>query len=112
MQISLEALADLLNSVDHDKVVTSKDAVISDEALLALLDRSFSSSKQNQDVGSQKTKHTEVFKVLEESDEKGNILHNLETEPESNSESLSIRSTSSDYIQNSKPNCNTDISAE
>lgn len=111
MQISLEALADLLNSVDHDKVVTSKDAVISDEALLALLDRSFSSSKQNQDVGSQKVKHTEVFKVLEESDEKGNI-HNLETEPESNSEPLSIRSTSSDYIQNSKPNCNTDISAE
>ena len=39
--LSLDALVDLLHSVDHDKVANNKDAVaISDEALAALLDRS------------------------------------------------------------------------
>ena len=85
-QLSLDALVDLLNSVDHDKVVTSKDAVISDEALLALLDRSFS-GEQNRKIGGQKAKHTEVFKVLEERDEQGNILHTLEAKSESSNNS-------------------------
>jgi len=83
-QLSLDALVDLLSSVDHDKVVTSKDAVISDEALGALLDRSFCSKKpQDQEKENQTSKHSEVFKVLEVRDEKGNVIHNLDTESES-----------------------------
>lgn len=43
--MSIEDLVELLHSVDHEKVVSSKDAVISDAALEALLDRTLSKDK-------------------------------------------------------------------
>ena len=82
-QLSLEDLMDLLHSVDHERVVGGSDAVISDGALAALLDRSFTSKK----VGAAATRaeaktnrHEEVFKVLEERDIHGNVLRSVDTE--------------------------------
>ena len=102
-QLSLDALVDLLSSVDHDKVVTSKDAVISDEALGALLDRSFCSKMpQDQEKENQTSKHSEVFKVLEVRDEKGNVIHNLDTESESQPTNNTSTQCTSTSIQSSE----------
>ena len=103
-QLSLDALVDLLNSVDHDKVVTSKDVVISDDALAALLDRSFYSKQpqEQQKMESQTSKHSGVFKVLEVRDEKGNIVPNLDTESESHLTSDTGTQCSSTNIESSE----------
>lgn len=85
--LSIEDLVDLLHSVDHEKVVKSKDAVISDEALAALLDRTLTSDKMNSDPGfKEKEKeddslksansivHSGLFKVIAERDSTGKLI--------------------------------------
>ena len=62
---------ELLNSVDHQSVVGSKDScVITDEALEALLDRGFARHEQESSRSDNREdpRHSEVFKVLEEKD--------------------------------------------
>lgn len=83
-QLSVDDLVGLLQSVDHEKVVSSSDAVISNEALVALLDRSFSNKNPKVDSSAKpnEEKHVEIFKVLEERDEHGNILCSMEGDPE------------------------------
>lgn len=88
----MDDLVDLLNSVDHEKVVNSGDAVISDEALEALLDRSMhghipeSDSKEKEDgdtsksVSSTAAAHTELFKVIAERDSSGNLIGGEDSE--------------------------------
>ena len=88
-QISLEDLVSLLHSVDHDEVVSNGDAVISDEALEALLDRSVGTegkgngaikaaggegSGRERDGG----KHGGVFKVILEQDSTRNVLQTVD----------------------------------
>ena len=80
-QLSLDDLIDLLHSVDHERVVGGNGAVISDDALMALLDRSFTSKKAETAAttraGANANRHDEVFKVLEERDVHGNVLHSM-----------------------------------
>ena len=81
--LSLEDLSDLLNSVDHDRVVGRDGQVISDDALAALLDRTATKRPVNEcpDQGSDdngdegETNHSGVFKVLEDI---GNVVCNKE----------------------------------
>ena len=86
--VSLDDLVDLLQSVEHDKVVNSKDAVISDEALRALLNRNLSNNDNDdgkvarsleESVGDG-PKHSDVFKVIEERDSSGNIRKCMQSE--------------------------------
>ncbi len=98
--MSMEDLVELLHSVDHEKVVSStKDAVISDAALEALLDRTMNKDKpppppplpsdrlsagfreRETEEDSLKTAansaaaaHAGVFKVIAERDSKGNLI--------------------------------------
>lgn len=68
--------------MDHDKIVDSLDAVISDEALAALLDRTLQSGQnklngeQEQDTLKKATSvvHSEMFKILAERDSSGNVI--------------------------------------
>lgn len=75
-----------MNSVDHQKVVNSRDAVISDESLVALLDRTLQ-SEMNSDLGfkergkekdnlktASSTTHSGVFRVLSERDSSGKLI--------------------------------------
>lgn len=81
--LSIEDLVDLLHSVDHDKVVSSSDAVISDKALAALLDRTMSGSKQDlssagatEEAKKKMTVgHSSVFRVIAERDSHGNLIN-------------------------------------
>lgn len=79
---SLDDLVELLHSVDHHNVVDSSDAVVSDEQLEALLDRTLTSqekktNKENktsttcssQPVGGDQS----LFKVIEERDADGHV---------------------------------------
>ena len=83
-QLSLEDLVDLLHSVDHDRVVRTSDAVISDTALKALLDRTYTPSNSCKGGGGGgeregEGEHYGVFKVLTESDsDHGNILKTID----------------------------------
>lgn len=94
--LSIEDLVDLLHSVDHEKVVKSKDAVISDEALAALLDRTLTSDKMNSDPGfKEKEKeddslksansivHLGLFKVIAERDSTGKLIGEQNSEQNS-----------------------------
>ena len=87
--LTMEDLKELLKSVDHEHVVDSSD-IISDEALKALLDRSFSSSSSlavkgekkagNSDNGvcsSDHGAHSNLFVVLEEKCDSGNLLKSV-----------------------------------
>lgn len=65
-------------------MVGGSDAVISDGALMALLDRSFTSKKaetatKTQTEAKGNNRHDEVFKVLEERDVHGTVLHSMAT---------------------------------
>ena len=91
--LSIDNLIDHLHSVDHDKVVSSSDAVISDEALEALLDRSmqlqsggkpaesdgdslgsFGAAGGQEGAGSSSAgDHSDVFKVIAERDSSGEV---------------------------------------
>ena len=81
IDLSLDDLVELLHSVDHHKVVDSGDAVISDEQLEALLDRTLTSQeKKNKRESSSKSSDRpsvpgdqSLFRVIEERDTKGNI---------------------------------------
>ena len=64
--------------MDHEKVVRSKDAVISDEALAALLDRTLQNSKKEdvmdtevQSVKRTAVEHSDIFKIIAERDSRG-----------------------------------------
>ena len=65
-QLSLEDLASLLHSVDHQSVVDSGDAILSDQALAALLDRRVTGERGGELEG--------VFKVIHEQHSTGNTL--------------------------------------
>lgn len=77
--LSLDDLVDLLNSVDHHKVVDSRDAVITDEQLEALLDRTLTSTEKDRKkkIFSALSGHPKgdqhLFRVIEERDTKGNV---------------------------------------
>ena len=73
LDISLDDLVELLQSVDHHKVVDSRDAVMSDEQLEALLDRTLTSREKDQKKSDQKSNERNLFKVIEERDTKGNV---------------------------------------
>ena len=82
-QLSLEDLTSLLHSVDHQKVVNSNDAIISDKALEVLLDRTFVKPsgdgngvemKENESVTNDVREHEAIFKVINEQDTPGNTL--------------------------------------
>lgn len=72
--LSIEDLVDLLDSVDHDKVVNSGDAVISDGALSALLDRDLNLDRSSKTKKKQKSGHSDLFKVIAERDANGNLI--------------------------------------
>ena len=64
-----------MHSVDHHKVVDSKDAVITDEQLEALLDRTLTSKeKKESSTSSHPADDQNVFKVIEERDTQGNVI--------------------------------------
>ena len=65
-QLSLEDLVSLLHSVDHQSVVDSGDAILSDQALAALLDRRVTGERGGELEG--------VFKVIHEQHSTGNTL--------------------------------------
>ena len=79
IDLSLDDLVELLHSVDHHKVVNSRDAVISDEQLEALLDRTLTSQEKKNKKKSTKSSSPSaagdqsLFRVIEERDVKGNI---------------------------------------
>lgn len=82
-QLSLEDLTSLLHSVDHQKVVNSNDAIISDKALEVLLDRTFVKPsgdgngvemKENESITNDVREHEAIFKVINEQDTPGNTL--------------------------------------
>lgn len=76
MDLSLDDLVELLHSVDHHKVVdNSGGAVISDEQLEALLDRTLTSQEKNKqkEKSDQTLKEQNLFRVIEERDAKGNV---------------------------------------
>lgn len=74
-ELSIDDLVDLLHSVDHEKVVDSEDAVISDEALAALLNRTLQSDKiKEKDEDSLKSTHLGIFKVIAERDSSGKLI--------------------------------------
>lgn len=89
-QLSVDDLVDLLQSVDHDRVVNSKDTVISDDALRALLDRSSSvmvaAEMAEEDGGKRKDLgapdgHETLFRVIEERDSSGKVITGLRSPP-------------------------------
>ena len=79
--ISIDDLVDLLHSVDHEKVV-NQDAVISDNALAALLDRTLTNEDDKtgenrmEDVDPHMTmgNHGDLFKVIAERDCQGKLI--------------------------------------
>ena len=76
LDLSLDDLVELLHSVDHHKVVdNSGGAVISDEQLEALLDRTLTSQEKNKqkERSDQTSKEQNLFRVIEERDAKGNV---------------------------------------
>ena len=81
IDLSLDDLVELLHSVDHHKVVDSRDAVISDEQLEALLDRTLTNQEKKTKNESSSVKSNQpsapgdqsLFRVIEERDAKGNI---------------------------------------
>ena len=76
-QLSLEDLISLLQSVDHEREVDSSDAIISDKALEALLDRSVSQPGEGE-RGERQSKEIEgVFKVIHEQDSSGKTLPSI-----------------------------------
>ena len=65
--------------MDHEKIVNSSDAIISDDALAALLDRSI----QLNTVGERgergkEGKHSDVFRVIKEQDSDGKVLQTID----------------------------------
>jgi hypothetical protein len=65
--------------VDHEKVVDSKNAVISDEALVALLDRTLQNDRtkgkeEDNSENSNSAAHLTVFKVIAERDSSGKLV--------------------------------------
>lgn len=72
---TVEELVELLESVDHDKVVSSDD-IISDTALAALLDRSMlTGSSGMSDSATVGPDHDSIFKVIiEDKDDKDTSL--------------------------------------
>ena len=77
--LSLDDLVELLHSVDHHKVVDSRDAVISDEQLEALLDRTLTSQEKDKDKEPSTSsclpeEGQNLFRVIEERDAKGNVI--------------------------------------
>ena len=76
--LSLDDLVELLHSVDHHKVVDSRDAVISDEVLEALLDRTLSCQENKKEKESSVSSccpagDQSLFRVIEERDADGNV---------------------------------------
>ena len=82
IDLSLDDLVELLHSVDHHKVVDSGNAVITDQQLEALLDRTLTSQEnKTSDKGTECTKSSlpvaddqSIFRVIEERDAKGNVI--------------------------------------
>ena len=120
-QLSLEDLASLLHSVDHEKVVESSDAIISDEALEALLDRSIQTGKEGGGGGGGGGKreggggqHEGVFKVIDEQDSSGNTLLSINkcnTSDQLSQSSIVTADTGSDCSHHSiNPNLCGDVS--
>ena len=79
--ISVDDLIDLLHSVDHDKVVNNQDAVISDKALAALLDRTMNNEQEGPSIKDASITEQAVtnhyqdnFKVIAERDGRGNLI--------------------------------------
>ena len=77
--LSLDDLVELLHSVDHHKVVDSRDAVISDEQLEALLDRTLTCQEKKKETESSTSSgcsagDQSLFRVIEERDAKGNVI--------------------------------------
>ena len=78
----MDDLVELLHSVDHHKVVDSQDAVMSDEQLEALLDRTLTTQEkkiksESTSIKSSRSSATgdqSLFRVIEERDTKGNII--------------------------------------
>ena len=82
--LSLDDLMDLLNSVDHENVISTQQ-VLSDSALEALLDRNFATStstkrKSDEIMKDQITRHCEFFKVVEEQQDCNNTLQVVNSE--------------------------------
>lgn len=105
-EISLDDLSELLHSVDHDKFVNSDGKVISDKALCALLDRSFTNKREERNAPDptngervetsdpEPSEQAGVFKVLEEI---GNVVctkkgadDNMETKNETEESPCSV----------------------
>ena len=114
-QLSLEDLASLLHSVDHEKVVESSDAIISDEALEALLDRSIQTGREGGEGGGEGKgerggrQHEGVFKVIDEQDSSGNTLLSINkcnnTSDQLSQSSIVTADTGNDHTQHIiKPN--------
>ena len=79
--LSIDDLIDLLHSADHEKIVNNQDAVISDEALAALLDRTVQSEDaltENKTTNINRlmstSNHSCVFKVIAERDSSGTLM--------------------------------------
>ena len=86
-QLSLEDLISLLQSVDHEREVDSSDAIISDKALEALLDRSVSQPGEGEREGERQSKEIEgVFKVIHEQDSSGKTLPSINNSTASDTE--------------------------
>lgn len=84
-ELSIDDLVDLLHSVDHEKVVDSENAVISDEALAALLDRTLQGNRATEEgednvKGAGSTAHSGVFKIIAERDSSGKLIGEHSTE--------------------------------
>ncbi len=86
--ISLDDLMDLLQSVDHDKVVNTQQ-ILSDSALEAILDRNFASKETNNQVITENLikpavngvdKHCEYFEVVEQLGDSENTLKGINSE--------------------------------
>ncbi len=82
-QLSVDDLVDLLHSVDHDKVVSGGDAVISDDDLRSLLDRNLSGDVGQPEGGdggeeggvSGEEKHSTIFRVVEGRGTSGKVVN-------------------------------------
>ena len=79
-ELSIDDLVDLLHSVDHEKIVDSENAVISDGALAALLDRTLQGDKATEEdaegslKGAGSIAHSGVFKIIAERDSSGKLV--------------------------------------
>ena len=85
-ELSIDDLVDLLHSVDHEKIVDSENAVISDGALAALLDRTLQGDKATEEdaegtlKGAGSIAHSGVFKIIAERDSSGKLVGEHSTE--------------------------------